>query len=198
MCTSKSSEEQLEAVMKELKRTIEQTGQPPSAAVIHEIEQRYGVSLNVKSPAGDPQAAEGIAQLEAPKEEGTLLSPTGEASSVGRIEPTMMIAFTCTVCGLRQGKSMSKGAYEEGVVLITCDGCKSRHLIADNLGWFGDDNSNVESILAEKGLDVRKLSDEGQFQLTKEDLADLELSVAHADKRREIREAKKAEREAED
>ena len=80
----------------------------------------------------------------------------------------MIIAFTCSVCGLRQvrpndrlfrltkdgglpqSKSMSKRSYEQGVVLITCDGCKNRHLIADNLGWFGEEGANVESILQEK------------------------------------------------
>ena len=181
----------MQAVMQALKRTIEKTGKPPSAEAMQEIEQRFGVSLKGRADE-QHQPAEGTELLEEPKEEGTLISPTGEASSLGRIEPTMMIAFTCTVCDKRQGKSMSKKSYESGVVLITCDGCKNRHLIADNLGWFGDGNSNIETILAEKGVDVRKFQEEGEIQLTTEDVADLELSIAHADKRREQREVNSA------
>jgi protein import protein ZIM17 len=48
---------------------------------------------------------------------------------------------------------MSKKSYEQGVVLITCDGCKKRHLIADNLGWFGPGRENIETILREQASD---------------------------------------------
>lgn len=46
------------------------------------------------------------------------------------------IAFTCKKCGTRNSKTMSKVAYERGIVIIRCDGCKNNHLIADNLGWI--------------------------------------------------------------
>ena len=48
---------------------------------------------------------------------------------------------------------MSKKSYETGVVIIQCDGCKSRHLIADHLGWFegGKKAGTLEDILREKG-----------------------------------------------
>jgi hypothetical protein len=35
-------------------------------------------------------------------------------------------------------KAFTRQAYEAGLVLITCPGCQSMHLIADHLGWFGD------------------------------------------------------------
>lgn len=47
-------------------------------------------------------------------------------------------------------RSFSKQAYTSGVVIIKCPECGSRHLIADRLGWFGD-NASVETILKEKG-----------------------------------------------
>ncbi|KAJ2816897.1 hypothetical protein FBU31_006415 [Coemansia sp. 'formosensis'] len=56
---------------------------------------------------------------------------------------------------------MSKRAYERGVVLMQCDGCKSRHLIADNKGWFRDKSVNIEELMREKGEEVRQLKDMG-------------------------------------
>ena len=66
-----------------------------------------------------------------------------------------MIMFTCGVCKAKQSKFFTKSAYHRGVVLIRCDGCANVHLIADNLKWFGDENVNVESIMKEKGIDVK-------------------------------------------
>jgi hypothetical protein len=74
-------------------------------------------------------------------------------------EERMIIGFTCNVCQHRQFKSMSKKAYQTGVVIIKCDNCPSRHLIADHLGWFDSQKKagTIEDILREKGQDVEKL-----------------------------------------
>ncbi|KAJ2824117.1 hypothetical protein IWW50_003485 [Coemansia erecta] len=72
-------------------------------------------------------------------------------------EARMLIGFTCKVCNHRQHKTMSKNSYQNGVVLIQCDECKNRHLIADNLGWFRDKSVNIEDLMQEKGEQVRQL-----------------------------------------
>ncbi|KAJ1734171.1 hypothetical protein LPJ61_001209 [Coemansia biformis] len=72
-------------------------------------------------------------------------------------EARLLIGFTCKVCGHRQHKTMSKNAYQNGVVLMQCDGCKNRHLIADNLGWFRDKRVNIEDLMHERSEEVRRL-----------------------------------------
>lgn len=65
-----------------------------------------------------------------------------------------MIMFTCNVCQKRSARTFSKDAYEVGVVLIRCEGCDNLHLIADNLGWFRDENVNIEQLMKEQGKKV--------------------------------------------
>ena len=62
-----------------------------------------------------------------------------ENQDLGKIEGTLYLEFTCNKCEFRSKKTISKQAYQEGVVLIRCDGCENLHLIADNLGWFRDE-----------------------------------------------------------
>jgi protein import protein ZIM17 len=54
-----------------------------------------------------------------------------------------VLMFTCTKCDTRSIRSFTKVAYHEGVVLIKCEGCQNVHLIADNLGWFEDEPTNL-------------------------------------------------------
>lgn len=67
------------------------------------------------------------------------------------------MAFTCGVCNTRSARKISKRAYHHGVVIVQCPHCSNRHLIADRLGWFGDD-TDIVKIMKEKGEVVRMLS----------------------------------------
>jgi len=78
--------------------------------------------------------------------------------------PTLAIQFACTYqgCDLEDddakrtvSKLISKRSYEQGIVLVKCP-CEKLHLIADNLGWFGDEK-NIEEILQARGDEVQRL-----------------------------------------
>ena len=105
-------------------------------------------------------------------------------------EPKYSLTFTCKVpeCDERTSHMFSKRAYHHGIVIIQCPKCKnryvvfakralvrsciqgddltlggrSRHLIADNLGWFKDERTgqgslrNVEEIMRSKGQQVTR------------------------------------------
>ena len=64
--------------------------------------------------------------------------------------------FTCTKCDTRDAKRIGKRAYQQGVVIVKCDGCGGMHLVADNLGWFGEGKQNVETFMQEQGRTVWK------------------------------------------
>jgi len=87
----------------------------------------------------------------------------------------LMIAFTCKCCSHRSYKSISKQAYYYGVVIIECEGCKQRHLIADHLGYFDTTKKpqgNIENILKLKGEKVTKRTIIGSKDIHSDDVKD--------------------------
>ena len=89
--------------------------------------------------------------------------PPGSTLTSG---PKMILRFTCTHEGpdappsgteRTHTRTISKHSYEKGVVLVRCACCNRPHLIADNLGWFGEHKENIEQILAERGEEVRRV-----------------------------------------
>ncbi|KAF8159872.1 DNL zinc finger-domain-containing protein [Crassisporium funariophilum] len=103
---------------------------------------------------------------------GSSPNSSGESSNVAttfsqqlpeKMEPKLSITFTCTVpdCDERSTHQFTKRSYTKGIVIIQCPGCKNRHLIADNLGWFKDSTEegklrNIEDILKARGETVRR------------------------------------------
>jgi len=72
---------------------------------------------------------------------------------MGTKDADMAAMFTCGVCETRVMKMFTRHSYENGVVIVQCPGCKNNHVLADNLGWFGEEK-NVEEILQAKGEKV--------------------------------------------
>jgi len=73
------------------------------------------------------------------------------STEILQLTPTKYIEFICTVCKETVAKTFSKHSYEKGVVIIRCGGCKNLHLIADNLGFTGYSEKNVEEIAENQG-----------------------------------------------
>ena len=90
------------------------------------------------------------------------------------------MVFTCGACETRAVKTFTRRAYDKGIVIVTCPGCQNKHLVADNLGWFGD-NTNVETLLAERGEEVKQLASDGQIELDELMGASPQVLTAHCD-----------------
>ena len=88
--------------------------------------------------------------------------PRGLASRAD--QPRLLLSFSCTHPDCSSSdedrktvKTISKLAYERGVVLVRCK-CDKLHLIADRLGWFADGGTDIEQILKERGEEIGKLT----------------------------------------
>lgn len=57
--------------------------------------------------------------------------------------PSYELTFTCKVCETRSSHRLSKQGYHKGTILISCPGCKNRHLISDHLKVRFEDESRV-------------------------------------------------------
>lgn len=103
------------------------------------------------SPASPAQPA-GVSRADA-----ELLGKLGEGDARPAADvPSYAMVFTCKKCENRSAHRISKQGYHHGTVIVTCPGCKNKHLMSDHLKIFSDDNITLEDILAKKGERLKK------------------------------------------
>ncbi|KAK0731038.1 DNL zinc finger-domain-containing protein [Lasiosphaeris hirsuta] len=83
-----------------------------------------------------------------------------------RKAPHYELTFTCNPCGERSRHKVSKQGYHHGSVLVTCPGCRNKHVISDHLRIFGDHKITIEELLAERGQIIKKgtLGEDGNIE----------------------------------
>lgn len=99
----------------------------------------YSSSLGDASQASEQSKSSGSSSIKPEVSSPSLQAPpassqsTGVASATHRLktdplEPRLSITFTCTApgCSTRSSHTFTKRAYEKGVVLVECPGCKNR------------------------------------------------------------------------
>ena len=57
-------------------------------------------------------------------------------------------------------------------MIVQCPGCNNRHLIADNLGFFDDEDGgwNIEKGMSKLGEDVKVVTNDDVLELSVEDI----------------------------
>ncbi|GIL84155.1 hypothetical protein Vretimale_11125 [Volvox reticuliferus] len=101
-----------------------------------------------------------------------------KGSPLGRIQPRLMMVFTCAKCETRSTKSFSKQSYTQGVVLVRCPGCQKLHLIADHLCWFGEEPFMLHEFLAGQGKNVIRVTVDERPDTTTSQPADFETATS--------------------
>ncbi|KAK5169088.1 uncharacterized protein LTR77_006397 [Saxophila tyrrhenica] len=98
------------------------------------------------------------------------------------LEPAYELTFTCRKCMNRSSHRVTKQAYHFGTTLITCSGCKNRHLISDHMKIFSDKGITLEDILKEKGQYLRKgrLGEDGDIEFYDEGSNEIGQAEAQA------------------
>ena len=87
----------------------------------------------------------------------------------------MELQYTCNICETRNCHKVSRIAYRKGVVIATCKGCGSQHLISDNLGFtnlWNEEDGTIEDYFANKGM-------EDKVNRVSKDVFDLEKALGH-------------------
>lgn len=90
----------------------------------------------------------------------------------------MLLMYTCKVCNTRSAKKISKASYEKGVVIVRCACCESKHLIADNMGFFEEKGWNIHDYLSTKeGEKSKYIVEDNVFELTLDDVVGTDTNV---------------------
>ena len=119
-----------------------------------------------KDAAEEPPKLLGAAQAsESQGNNGNTEGQTTGPIPFARVAPRkFQILFTCKICETRNSHMISRLAYQQGIVIATCPGCGSRHLLADKTGLLDVGIWDVEQ-LAQQGENVTRLTTDGYKQV---------------------------------
>ncbi|KAL6891121.1 DNL zinc finger domain-containing protein [Trichoderma longibrachiatum] len=120
------------------------------------------------------------------KEPSTAEPPASESHRPEHKGPAFyQLSFTCQPCGHRSHHNVSKQAYHHGSTLITCPGCRNRHVISDHLNIFGDRKITVEDLMREKGQLVKRgsLGEDGDIEFWPEEVVEQDVLAEGAQKK---------------
>ncbi|KAH6700030.1 hypothetical protein VD0002_g1039 [Verticillium dahliae] len=121
-----------------------------------------------------PQKKPTTPEASTPSEASSEASTPSENPPKSRVEsqPHYRLTFTCTPCNTQSTHNISKQGYHRGSVLVTCPGCRNRHVISDHLKIFGERNITVEDLMREKGQLVKKgtLGEDGDIEFWEDDV----------------------------
>jgi protein import protein ZIM17 len=93
---------------------------------------RLGLLRRPSSPYSSASAPPSQTQLSTPSPSTSspnlLSSQTVDCDGADQSEPKLSLTFTCTApsCDTRSTHQFTKRAYEKGIVLVQCPGCKNR------------------------------------------------------------------------
>ncbi|KAF2001477.1 zf-DNL-domain-containing protein [Amniculicola lignicola CBS 123094] len=142
----------------------------PAASAFHTTPRTSAALLRPRLPLSRPRELfatvrhESSASKPVPPARGSTTAPDSrlEQDQV----PSYDLTFTCKQCSTRSSHRVSKQGYHHGTILITCPGCKNRHMISDHLKIFSDKSVTVEDLMKENGQLVRRgsLSADGDVE----------------------------------
>mmetsp|Transcript_47636 Transcript_47636/g.116031 ORF Transcript_47636/g.116031 Transcript_47636/m.116031 type:complete len:258 (-) Transcript_47636:151-924(-) len=80
------------------------------------------------------------------------------------VSPKFELQYTCNKCETRNRVLVSRQAYREGMVIAICNGCKAKHMIADNLhkstGYHIEDDDHLDLLRVSTDVfDLEKVLD---------------------------------------
>jgi len=91
-------------------------------------------------------------------------SSSSTASGPAFVSPKFELQYTCNKCETRNRVLVSRQAYREGMVIAICNGCKAKHMIADNLhkstGYHIEDDDHLDLLRVSTDVfDLEKVLD---------------------------------------
>lgn len=105
---------------------------------------------------------------------------SGESTTeIGHVmsDRKLTLSFTCNICEDRSTYKINRVSFMHGIVVLWCQSCNQKHLIADNLGKldFPEFGRNLEEYMAKQGTPVRRVV------MSKEGISHVEVEVPGAD-----------------